>query len=88
MNLIDRMKALVFVYDYHPLSQTLFDKHFSSSLQSTNLPQGVGTGVVIPETVLWSYISQLASAIKTIHSSGLAARMIEPTKILLTNKNR
>jgi PAB-dependent poly(A)-specific ribonuclease subunit 3 len=83
------MKALVFVYDYHPLSQTLFDKHFSSSsLQANNLQQGSGTGVIVPETVLWSYITQLASAIKTIHSSGLAARMIEPTKILSTNKNR
>ncbi|CAB4385205.1 unnamed protein product [Rhizophagus irregularis] len=81
--------SLVFVYDYHPLSQTLFDKHFSSSsLQANNLPQSGGTGVVVPETVLWSYITQLASAIKTIHSSGLAARMIEPTKILSTNKNR
>ncbi|CAG8482290.1 13344_t:CDS:10 [Funneliformis caledonium] len=79
--------SLVFVYDYHPLSQTLFDKHFSPSLQPTNLPQGGGTGA-ITETVLWSYITQLASAIKTIHSSGLAARTIEPTKILLTNKNR
>ncbi|KAF0440403.1 pab-dependent polya-specific ribonuclease subunit pan3 [Gigaspora margarita] len=78
--------SLVFVYDYHPLSQTLFDKHFSSPIQNAVQIQGVSAN--IPETVLWSYIVQLASAIKTIHASNLAARMIEPTKILLTGKNR
>lgn len=76
-----RVKALVVVYDYHPLSQTLFDKYFSPS-QTPDKEDN------IPESVLWSYIIQLSSAIKTIHSAGLAARMIESTKILLTSKNR
>ncbi|CAG8548386.1 5704_t:CDS:2 [Racocetra fulgida] len=69
--------------------------HVYHSLYPLDLRQGKSTavqipGVVanIPETVLWSYIVQLASAIKTIHASDLAARMIEPTKILLTGKNR
>ncbi|RHZ78795.1 hypothetical protein Glove_156g105 [Diversispora epigaea] len=81
--------SLVVVYDYHPLSQTLFDKHFSS-LQTPNqqLIQGGISVDNLPESVLWSYIIQLTSAIKTIHSTGLAARMIESTKILLTSKNR
>ncbi|RKO90190.1 hypothetical protein BDK51DRAFT_28582, partial [Blyttiomyces helicus] len=63
--------SLVFVYDYHPLSTTLFAKHFS------NHPHG---GAGLSEKVLWSYITQLASAIKTIHSVGLAARIIEPIR--------
>ncbi|KAF5391990.1 hypothetical protein D9757_003300 [Collybiopsis confluens] len=42
----------------------------------------------IPERVLWSYIVQLASAIKRVHESGLAVRTIDATKILLTGKNR
>ncbi|CAG8507006.1 12528_t:CDS:2 [Acaulospora colombiana] len=74
--------SLVFVYDYHPLSQTLFDKHFSSTQMSAQFHSNIS------ESVLWSYIVQLASTLKTIHSSNLAARMIEPTKILLTSKNR
>nr|CAG8438280.1 13588_t:CDS:10 [Entrophospora candida] len=81
--------SLVFVYDYHPLSQTLFDKHFAAPPIPTNLSNSQNgiTNVIgnIPEKVLWSYITQLASAVKTIHSAGLAARVIEPTKILLTN---
>ena len=70
--------ALVFVYDYHPLSCTLFQKHFSSQTQLST----------VPEKVIWSYITQLSSALKTIHSAGLAARVIEPTKILITSRNR
>ena len=37
---------------------------------------------------MWSYITQIASALKTIHSSGLAARIVDITKIILTGKNR
>ncbi|KIK54669.1 hypothetical protein GYMLUDRAFT_48590 [Collybiopsis luxurians FD-317 M1] len=42
----------------------------------------------IPERVLWSYIVQIASAIKRVHEAGLAVRTIDATKILLTGKNR
>ncbi|KNC98622.1 hypothetical protein, variant 1 [Spizellomyces punctatus DAOM BR117] len=71
--------SLVFVYDYHPLSTTIYAKYFSH-------PSHSNTGV--PEKNLWSFITQLASALKTIHSAGLAARTIEPSKILMTGKNR
>lgn len=33
-------------------------------------------------------IIQLTSALRTIHGMGLAARTIQPTKVLLTGKNR
>ncbi|KAM3589870.1 PAB-dependent poly(A)-specific ribonuclease subunit 3 [Umbelopsis sp. WA50703] len=72
--------SLVFVYDYHPCSKTLFEAHFTNEAQQT--------GGNISEKIIWSYITQITSALKAIHTSGLAARMIEPTKILLTGKNR
>ncbi|KAJ3055482.1 PAB-dependent poly(A)-specific ribonuclease subunit 3 [Rhizophlyctis rosea] len=72
--------AIVFVYDYHPCSTTLYAKHLN--------PHPQFQSASLPEKVLWSYITQLASALKTIHSAGLAARVIEPSKILLTGKNR
>ncbi|KAI8819981.1 kinase-like domain-containing protein [Fimicolochytrium jonesii] len=71
--------SLVFVYDYHPLSTTLYSKYFSQPAHNV---------AGVPEKNLWSFITQLASALKTIHSAGLAARIIEPSKILLTGKNR
>ncbi|KAI5296406.1 PAB-dependent poly(A)-specific ribonuclease subunit 3, partial [Ascosphaera atra] len=42
----------------------------------------------IPEQILWSYVTQLASALKSIHAASLAARVLDPSKILLTGKNR
>lgn len=69
--------ALVFVYDFHPMSTTLKAKHFSNP-----------TGSIVPEFVLWGYITQLVSAIRAIHMAGLACRSITPSKVLLTSKNR
>lgn len=42
----------------------------------------------IPERTLWSFIIQLANAIKTVHDAGLAVRVLDPSKILVTGKNR
>jgi len=47
-----------------------------------------GYGPGVPERTLWSYICQIASAIKVVHDAGYAVRMIDPTKVLLTGKNR
>ena len=71
--------SLMLVYDFHPLSTTLAEKYFSWK---------EGGPQAITETVLWSLICQLTAAIKAIHSSNLSARVIEPSKIILTGKNR
>ncbi|KAJ3220008.1 PAB-dependent poly(A)-specific ribonuclease subunit 3 [Dinochytrium kinnereticum] len=63
-------------YVLRRIEETLHSKHFSSSLAP------------LPEATIWSYVTQIASAIKAIHSAGLAARTIEPSKILLTSTNR
>jgi PAB-dependent poly(A)-specific ribonuclease subunit 3 len=76
---------LIFVTDYHPLSKTLAEHHFGTS---TTTRGRSGISIQIPEMVLWSYITQIASALKTIHSNGLAARVVDITKIILTGKNR
>ncbi|KAJ3197498.1 PAB-dependent poly(A)-specific ribonuclease subunit 3 [Irineochytrium annulatum] len=70
--------SLVFVYDYHPLATTIYNKFFSVHSQNMGLP----------EKTLWSFIIQIASSLKAIHDSGLAVRTLEPTKILITGKNR
>ncbi|KAJ4464815.1 hypothetical protein C8R41DRAFT_859292 [Lentinula lateritia] len=61
----------------------MLPSHFASSI---SLHQLQASG--IPERVLWSYIVQIASAIKRVHEAGLAVRTIDATKILLTGKNR
>lgn len=83
--------ALIFVFDYHPCSTTLFSTYFTKQGQAAlyaNTPNNSNNPRIIPETTLWSYITQISSALKAIHGSGLAARNTEPSKILITGKNR
>lgn len=77
--------SLILVTDYHPNSKSLADEHFKP-VQRFHGRQPASSHV--PEQVLWGYIVQIASALKAIHGSGLAARLITPSKILLTSKNR
>lgn len=65
--------SLVFVYEYLPNASTLESSHFQKPC---------------PEMLLWAYICQLAVALRHIHSVGLAARVIEPSKILVSHRNR
>ncbi|KAK4698277.1 PAB-dependent poly(A)-specific ribonuclease subunit 3, partial [Phenoliferia sp. Uapishka_3] len=109
--------SIIFVYDFHPLSQTLYEAHLSphaslppnpwssipNSSSSRNSPNpfnnrrggpppppqgGGGGGIGLQERVLWSYIVQLGSAIKTVHSQGLAVRGLEANRVVVTGKNR
>lgn len=73
--------SLVFAHHYHPLSQTLSDYHFSSDRFNRRVSS-------VPEKVLWSYLVQIAGALKVIHNAKLAARCIDATKVILTEKNR
>ena len=75
----------MFVTDYHPLSKTLAEVHLTSSRFNGNTRNQAAH---VTEQVLWSYIVQISNALKTIHGAGLAARILEPSKILLTSKNR
>lgn len=77
--------SLFFVTDYHPLSKTLAEHHH---IGQSRPARGRNQQEPVPEAVLWTYIMQIASALKAIHGSGLAARILDPSKIILTGKNR
>ncbi|KAI0542673.1 hypothetical protein GGR58DRAFT_166071 [Xylaria digitata] len=74
--------SLIFVHSYHPLSKTLAEHHFPIT---TNRFSRTGP---VPEKVLWSYLVQVSSALKVIHKAKLAARCIDISKVILTDKNR
>jgi PAB-dependent poly(A)-specific ribonuclease subunit 3 len=76
--------SLVFVYDYHPMAKTLAEHHFGQN----KVPRSRTSPEQLPELVLWTYTSQIASALKAVHSRGLAAGVISASKVLLTGKNR
>lgn len=77
--------SLFIVTDYHPLSKTLGEYHHIGHGRHV---RGRNSIDQVSETVMWSYVTQIASALKTIHNLGLAARVLETSKILVTGKNR
>ncbi|KAK9722665.1 Pan3 Pseudokinase domain [Popillia japonica] len=99
--------SMVFVYDFHPGSETLLSKHFSPdqlngytdpfatdptaprpySHQKNNILRHQQSNK-LPESLIWNYIIQLTSALRIIHSAGLACRSLDPTKIIITSGNR
>lgn len=83
--------SLFFVTDYHPCSETLAQKHFGGL---KTLPQGFPSRSAKPnnapsitEQVMWSYLVQITNALKAIHDAGLAAKVIEASKVILTSEN-
>ncbi|KAM0524878.1 hypothetical protein ACHAPE_000983 [Trichoderma viride] len=78
--------SLVIAQQYFPLAKTLAEVHLVPSvLHGSNRLQ---PKPAVTEAVLWGYISQIAGALKAIHSNNLAARCLDPSKIILINKNR
>lgn len=75
--------SLIFVTDYFPLSKTLVEHHFTNTNRF-----GHRISNTIQEKVLWGYITQIASAIKSVHSANLAVRCMDPSKVILTDKSR
>lgn len=75
--------SLIFVTDYFPLSKTLVEYHFTNTNRF-----GHRVSNTVQEKVLWGYIIQIASAIKSVHSANLAVRCMDPSKVILTDKSR
>lgn len=84
-------RSLVLAQDYFPLAQTLVELHLT---QITPPPRfhGLRGGPIplptISEDVIWSYVVQIANALRAIHAQNLAARCLDPSKIIVTGKNR
>jgi serine/threonine protein kinase len=78
--------ALMMVYDFHPNSATLEEEHLNPEMMAMTPRRK--SPPPIPERLLWSYITQIANAIKAVHSSGMALRGLDPSRIILTGKNR
>jgi len=54
---------------------------------------GMGSGAgdangLLEERVLWSYVVQIANAMKEVHDRGLAFRTLDVSKVLVTGRNR
>ncbi|XP_068199664.1 PAN2-PAN3 deadenylation complex subunit PAN3 isoform X2 [Antennarius striatus] len=90
--------SLMFCYDFHAGAETMFSRHFNDPAadsyftkrkwgQHEQPPPRQHAGL-LPESLIWAYIVQLSSALRTIHTAGLACRVMDPSKILITGKTR
>ncbi|XP_028816481.1 PAN2-PAN3 deadenylation complex subunit PAN3 isoform X2 [Denticeps clupeoides] len=91
--------SLVFSYDYHAGAETMFSRHFNDPTADSYFTKRKWAGQhepppprqhagLLPESLIWAYIVQLSSALRTIHTAGLACRVMDPSKILITGKTR
>jgi len=78
----------VVAYEYYPNAQTLFEMHIKQKPPLFQHGRLSTLSAALPEATLWSYMIQIASAIKAVHEAGLAVRMVDATKIMVTGKNR
>lgn len=72
----DDLNDLIFVYDYHPGAESLEARYFPTSPEA-----------VIEERILWSYLVQIATAVRAIHAAGRACRMLDLSSVLLIDRN-
>ena len=71
-------RALFFVHQYHPGATTLRERFFG---------HGHGGGVPLPESLVWSCLVQLVSAVRAVHDNNLAVRTLQLNHILCTQEH-
>jgi PAB-dependent poly(A)-specific ribonuclease subunit 3 len=83
---IDSTPAIFLTYDYHAGALSLEQAH----MLPTHTAQGNLIRNPATETQLWSYLVQLTSALRAIHTAGLAASpaTLAPSKVLLMAPSR
>ena len=72
------------VYDDHPNAQTLYEAHLKPKPPQFQNGRLQAQSNRVPERTIWSYVIQIANAVRTVHDAGLAVRLLEATKILVT----
>jgi len=82
---LDDTASLVFAYDYHPGAVTMEMVHMQPASTKNGLVRNSCT-----EEQLWSYLVQISSALRALHTNGLVARTgnLMPNKVLLTSAGR
>ena len=71
--------SLVIVSDYHPASETMAEKYFNKPYPRP------GRSL---EDTMWSFVVQISNALKAVHSANQAVRIIDKTKVIVTDENR
>ena len=92
---VPNRQSVVFVHDYHPGAWTLYECLWNRSTRQRrtgSAPTGVGSSqqpqhlefTPLSEGLIWSYATQLISAIQTVHAGNLGVRTLGLNRILVT----
>jgi PAB-dependent poly(A)-specific ribonuclease subunit 3 len=100
----DEQPSIVFVYDYIPCSETLQKRHFNSNnsllkgwanpynISGEDRPFSAGKGTsqssLLTESLIWEYVVQISSFIRTLHGVSLACRCLYLSRILVDGDSR
>lgn len=84
-------RALFFVHNYHAGAVTFKERFFNNNNNNNNSSNTSGDnigsgGVPLPESFIWSCVTQLVSAIAAVHGSNLAVRTLQLNHILCTQE--
>ncbi|KAL3797371.1 hypothetical protein HJC23_010497 [Cyclotella cryptica] len=71
-------RAVFFLHHYHAGAVTLKERFFSNKDSRSGIP--------LPESFIWSCLTQLVSAILAVHNSDLAVRTLQLNHILCTQE--
>lgn len=74
------------IYQSHPTQKRVSTACFF--LDDVKPLTGPAAQGFIPEPLLWSYIIQITSALRAVHANGIACRIVHPSKVLITGRNR
>ncbi|CAF0834219.1 unnamed protein product [Rotaria sp. Silwood1] len=100
----DEQPSIVFVYDFIPCCETLQKRHFSSNvsqlkgwanpynLSGEDRPFSAGKGTshtgLLAESLIWEYVVQISSLIRTLHGVPLACRCLNLSRILVDGDSK
>jgi len=68
-------RTLFFVHTFYPQAKTLKERYIDTK-------DPIGNKTLLPEPIIWRYVSQLVALIKSIHDRGMAVRVLDMSKIL------
>ncbi|CAF3746135.1 unnamed protein product [Rotaria magnacalcarata] len=100
----DDQPSMVFVYDFIPCSETLQKRHFSANnsllkgwsnpynISGEDRPFSAGKGTnqtgLLAETLIWEYVVQISSLIRTLHAALLSCRCLHLSRILVDGDSK
>ncbi|CAF1633020.1 unnamed protein product [Adineta ricciae] len=100
----DEQPSIVFVYDYIPNCETLQKRHFNMNssllkgwanpynISGEDRPFSAGKGTsqttLLSEALIWEYVVQISSLIRTLHGLSLTSRCLQPSRILVDGDSK